>query len=69
MDRFLSLQLWRRSGSQWYVVTLARIDDSGLYIIVPLLIQNILQDLLYGDIPDGHQNFDSIIDVARHQVS
>ena len=35
---------------------------------MPLLVENVLQLVLYRHVPDGAQHFHAIVDIAGHQV-
>ena len=55
--------------SYYVLVDLFAVEDAGLDVVVPLLVQDILQHLLGIRIEDGAHGFHPEIQVAGHQVA
>ena len=68
MDRLLRLQHGGSLTSLSQCIRLVFIQHSGLGVVMPLLIENILQLVLYRRVPDGAQHFHAVVDVSGHQV-
>ena len=68
MDRFLCLQHGRGLASITQGIRLVFIQHSGFGVVMPLLVENVLQLILYRRVPYGAQHFHAIVDIASHQV-
>ena len=68
MDRLLRLQHGGRLASLSQCIRLVFIQHSGFGVVMPLLIENVLQLVLYRRVPDGAQHFHAVVDVTSHQV-
>ena len=68
MDRLLRLQHGRSLASLSQYIRLVLIQHSGFGVVMPLLIENVLQLVLYRRVPDGAQHFHAVVDVSGHQV-
>ena len=68
MDRFLRLQHGRGLASITQGIRLVFIQHSGFDVVMPLLIENVLQLVLYLRVPDRTQHFHAMVNVAGHQI-
>ena len=68
MDSFLRLQCTRGFASLSQCIRLVFIQHSGFGVVMPLLIENVLQLVLYLWVPDGAQHFHAMVNVTGHQI-
>ena len=68
MDRLLRLQHGGRLASLSQCIRLVFIQHSGFGVVMPLLIENVLQLVLYRRIPDGAKRFHAVVYIAGHQI-
>ena len=68
MDRLLRLQHGGSLASLSQCIRLVFIQHPGFGVVMPLLIENVLQLVLYRRVPDGAQHFHAVVDVSGHQV-
>lgn len=68
MNRLLRLQHGGSLTSLSQCVRLVFIQHSGFGVVMPLLIENVLELVLYCRVPDGAQHFHAMVDVTGHQI-
>ena len=68
MDRLLRLQHGGSLASLLHCIRLVFIQHSRFDVVMPLLIENVLQLVLYLRVPDRTQHFHAMVNVAGHQI-
>ena len=68
MDRLLRLQHGGSLASLSHCIRLVFIQHSGFGVVMPLLIENVLQLVLYLRVPDRTQYFHAMVNVTGHQI-
>ena len=68
MDRLLRLQHGDSLASLSQCICLVFIQQSGFGVVMPLLIENVLQLVFYLRVPYGAQHFHAMVNVTGHQI-
>ena len=68
MDCLLRLQHRRGFASLSQCIRLIFIQHSGFDVVMPLLIENVLQLVLYRRVSNRAQHFHSMVNVTGHQI-
>ena len=68
MDRLLRLQHGGSLAALSQCIRLVFIQHPGLGVVMPLLVENVLQLVLYRRVPDWAQHFHAVVDITSHQI-